>query len=502
MPQNAATASAFDVVGPYIQDEINGYSPRVLDHLISLIQPDKVSSVLDAMAGDGNLSEKIFKYCAEKGVRNPAVTAFEFSQVQADFARMRLANTGATIVWGDILSLRDRGTDVAIAADSYDRVVIKSANHEISRANQADLYSNIYKVLKADGLFVNLGLVFDDEDERDEFRAIARVKDTLAKMLDAAKDRHFLTRAELYTWLHNAGFVDIRTERSFEYRIRSSNVARYYFSGKNGLEADIEHQVAQVRAAQMRRNGRILFERDESLMMLPGEITSARKPTAAEKKGSVYDQYPYDFVRKIETHRALLQSVAAKVPNASSVLDLGCGLGFLFEHLSEKVKKYVGVDISEPFIQACKERYASFPNGTFDVLDLNKGQLPSGTFEVISLINVLYHEGLRPVQLLQRVREALPKDGLLVLSGPISPRSFQMSEGQMRAQLERDGHWEGNEEIFEQIRAANARLLSTHGNYWSAEGIAELLLKLGFSSIESMDNTHFYGQSFLVTARR
>lgn len=90
--------------------------------------------------------------------------------------------------------------------------MINSSNHEILSSDQLDLYRSIFRVLKPGGLFVNLGMLFDDPQERDELREIARVKDTYANMSDLAKNRHFLTRQEFYGWLTEAGFVDIRCE--------------------------------------------------------------------------------------------------------------------------------------------------------------------------------------------------------------------------------------------------------------------------------------------------
>ncbi|MBG1270900.1 hypothetical protein [Nostoc sp. WHI] len=121
-------------------------------------------------------------------------------------------------------------------------------------------------------------MLFDDAEERDELREIAKVKDTFANMTDLTSNRHFLTREELYGWLTEAGFVNIRGEKSFNYNINSSIVAQQYFSDKERIRGDLEHQAAQVRARKMRLNGRIHFDHDTSLMLCPGEITIAQKP--------------------------------------------------------------------------------------------------------------------------------------------------------------------------------------------------------------------------------
>ncbi len=37
---------------------------------------------------------------------------------------------------------------------------------------QLDLYNNIFRVLKPGGMFINLGFLFDDVEERDQFREL------------------------------------------------------------------------------------------------------------------------------------------------------------------------------------------------------------------------------------------------------------------------------------------------------------------------------------------
>lgn len=269
----------FDLVGKYDQDSINGFDPQLIDQMLKLLEPEKAQSVLDAMAGDGNLSQRLYEYCLTHQIRCPKLFVLEYSQVQTEFARHKLAPANAEVIWGDVLTMTSRDSQIPIPDNSFDRVMIKSSNHEIPRSHQLELYQSIYRVLKPGGIFINLGMLFDDPQERDELREIARVKDTYAGMDDLAKNRHFLTRQEFYGWLTNAGFINIQSKQTLNYRINSSIVAQQYFSEDQRLQADLEHQAAQVKAYKMRLNGRIQFDRDVSLMLCPGEITTARKPS-------------------------------------------------------------------------------------------------------------------------------------------------------------------------------------------------------------------------------
>ncbi|MBD2300151.1 MULTISPECIES: class I SAM-dependent methyltransferase [Nostocales] len=268
----------FDLVGKYDQDAINGFDSQLINQIFRLLEPEKAQTVLDAMAGDGNLAHGLYQYCLTHKIDCPKLVVLEYSQVQTKFASNKLAQANAEVIWGDILTMTSRDSHIRIPDNSFDRVMIKSSNHEIPRSYQLELYRSIYRVLKPGGLFVNLGMLFDDPQERDELREIARVKDTYAGMDDLAKNRHFLTREELYGWLTTSGFINVKCEQSFNYRINSSIVAQQYFSEEQRLQADLEHQAAQVRAYRMRLNGRIQFDRNVSLMLCPGEITTARKP--------------------------------------------------------------------------------------------------------------------------------------------------------------------------------------------------------------------------------
>lgn len=197
------------------------------------------------MAGDGNLSRRLYQYCLTHQIQCPKLFVLEYSSVQAQFARTSLADAKAEVMWDDVLTMTARDSGNTIPDSSFDRVMIKSSNHEIPSSYQLDLYRSIFRVLKPGGLFVNLGMLFDDPQERDELREIARVKDTYANMSDLAKNRHFLTKQEFYGWLTEAGFVDIRCEQSFDYNINSSVVAQQYFSPQSRLRADLEHQAAR-----------------------------------------------------------------------------------------------------------------------------------------------------------------------------------------------------------------------------------------------------------------
>src|SRR6266581_291321 len=271
-------ATAYDTVGVYDQDAISGFSAHILNTILRIINPGHVSNILDAMAGNGNLTSRLYDYCERRGLFPPNVTMLEFSRVQCELAKAQLADTPAKVVWCDILTMEDYENNESLPERKFDRVMLKSGNHELPLNQQLDLCKSVFRVLKPKGMFVNLGFLFDDVEERDQFRDIARCKDSLAGMYSAVENRHFLTRDELYTRLQQAGFVDIRCGMQVPYTISSHVVTDAYFSGHQRKDMHAAFQAQQAKALHLRRNGRIHFQGDSSTMILPGEITMARRP--------------------------------------------------------------------------------------------------------------------------------------------------------------------------------------------------------------------------------
>jgi SAM-dependent methyltransferase len=280
--------AAYDVVGRYQQDEINGFTPALIDRMLDAAKLAGVESVLDAMAGDGNLTQRLYAYCQRRGFAAPRITVLELSPVQSEFARGAVSPLGASVLCGDVLAMRDSSTGYVLPGNVFDRVLIKSGSHEIPIHLQPDLYRSIFRVLKPGGIFVNVGLLFDDPAERDEAREIARVKDRLAGMEAAVRNRHFLMREEFYGFLRDAGFDSVGAEGAIQYNIRSQIVAEQYYPPESRMSSDLEFQAAEVRALTLRKNGRIRFEGTGSVLLFPGEITTARKPAAPESKRVVF----------------------------------------------------------------------------------------------------------------------------------------------------------------------------------------------------------------------
>jgi SAM-dependent methyltransferase len=111
--------------------------------------------------------------------------------------------------------------------------------------------------------------------------------------------------------------------------------------------------------------------------------------------------------------RWILQQAMQKVPNASSLLDIGAGAGLLVAEASRRGLLAIGVEPSRSLVDSARQ-----VNG----VDLIQGlfphpQLAGRKFDVISLVDVIEHV-TDPVQMLRECAAALSADGVLIVVTP------------------------------------------------------------------------------------
>jgi SAM-dependent methyltransferase len=397
--------------------------------------------------------------------------------------------------------MTERRATAQMPEASFDRVLIKSSNHEIRWRTCRRCTRSVFRVLRPSGRSSTWASSSTTPSERDELRAIARSKDSLAGMDDAVRNRYFLTREEFYAFLGEAGFVDIRPAGTFDYRIRSAVVAEHYFKPEVRLANDLEFQAAQIKAFHLRTKGKISFDGASSVMLCPGEITVARRPSMAETNARLFREYPMDFLRHVRVHAEMLERAARHVPEGASVLDLGCGIGLLTEHLPSPSLKYLGLDLSREFVEVATRRYASRPGVAFRVADLTAGEIGEQA-DVVTLLNTINVPGLGAVELLRKAGRALRPGGRIVVSGPTSANGWKAVEDQVVRQLESDGKMKGHEAEFKALVEANRRLLVDEGYYCNVEGMVALLKHLGFGKILEARNDLYHGAAYFVVAGR
>ncbi len=126
--------------------------------------------------------------------------------------------------------------------------------------------------------------------------------------------------------------------------------------------------------------------------------------------------------RRLATDRAIAEAVLAGCP--ARVLDLGCGEGWLCRALSAQGVEVLGIDASEPLIEAAQAAGGAFRCLDYAGLQADPGQL--GRFDAVVCNFSLFEERLDP--LLAAVRKLLCVDGLLLIQ-TLHPWQAQGGEG-------------------------------------------------------------------------
>ena len=103
------------------------------------------------------------------------------------------------------------------------------------------------------------------------------------------------------------------------------------------------------------------------------------------------------------------------------VLDLGCGLGLLSQHLARRSDAVLGLDVAEAAVGHARKRAAGIPHLTFgqaDILDLSSGL--DGRFDLVVAADALYYLSPLSDDLLKtlsaRLARLLAPGGVLVLA--------------------------------------------------------------------------------------
>ena len=179
------------------------------------------------------------------------------------------------------------------------------------------------------------------------------------------------------------------------------------------------------------------------------------------------DEHPLDLLPHLRTPAEVFEETTPFIAEGDSVLDLGCGLGFLIEHLQGLRVSYRGIDLRPDVIRFCRSRYGSQAGIEFEVADALELDLGSTRYDVVAVLNLLHLPNIDPVPVLLKAREALGDGGRLIVSGPSS-----------RAKPRRDP-----------------------GYYCSAEGMEALLRHLGFGPALAARPDLCGGRAYLVVVR-
>ena len=171
------------------------------------------------------------------------------------------------------------------------------------------------------------------------------------------------------------------------------------------------------------------------------------------------------------------RDIAHKLSSFSyaSLLDVGCGTGFLIDLLAKQRKaRYVGLDLSSEMIRMAEKKQiqgAKFTCGTADRLPF-----PDGTFGIVTCSQSFHHYPY-PDKAMSEAFRVLKSGGLYILS--------DTGVGGI-------GGWIDNHILFLLSRSGDCHTTNRHG-------IARMMEKAGFVVAESRQISRFI---YTVTGRK
>jgi ubiquinone/menaquinone biosynthesis C-methylase UbiE len=102
--------------------------------------------------------------------------------------------------------------------------------------------------------------------------------------------------------------------------------------------------------------------------------------------------------------------------NDCAVLDVGCGTGLFFSHVTTKAKLVVGVDISRKLLRKAKEQAAVFGNVFVVQADADHLPFKSAFFDFVFSFTVLQNMP-KPSETLNEFKKAIKPHGKVVVTG-------------------------------------------------------------------------------------
>jgi ubiquinone/menaquinone biosynthesis C-methylase UbiE len=129
-----------------------------------------------------------------------------------------------------------------------------------------------------------------------------------------------------------------------------------------------------------------------------------------EKRGTMrhYDQQAtiYDLQYLGEQNAKIEGALSRTEINRNElVLDLGCGTGFLFQHIDESIRLLVGVDISLNVLREAKKRTKNMSNITLIRADADNTPFTNSIFDRVFAITLLQNmpDPLKTISEMKRV---------------------------------------------------------------------------------------------------
>lgn len=145
---------------------------------------------------------------------------------------------------------------------------------------------------------------------------------------------------------------------------------------------------------------------------MKNEVGEKRIALIFNRRAEVYDRHA--VIQQRMAHR-IMQTLEENRVEAGSILELGCGTGYLTQLLSEYFPDagLVGMDLSKRMVATARERTGN--RVRYWVGDVEEEPLGKRCYDLIAA-NAVVHWLQNPESTLQRLADALQPGGFLVLS--------------------------------------------------------------------------------------
>ncbi len=152
-----------------------------------------------------------------------------------------------------------------------------------------------------------------------------------------------------------------------------------------------------------------------------------------EKKSAVMRRYDataqiYDIRYEAEQKTKMKAALKhMKVRSSDIALDVGCGTGLFFSHISDKVAATVGIDISRKNLKIAKQRSRTSSNVLLVLADADDMPFPPDTFDLSFAFTVIQNAP-KPARMVQEIRRVTKQRGQIVVTAlkkVIDPATFE-----------------------------------------------------------------------------
>jgi len=217
-----------------------------------------------------------------------------------------------------------------------------------------------------------------------------------------------------------------------------------------------------------------------------GHFPSSSKWEFDDGVTRVFDDMIARSIPQYQVMRQTVSDVAAefRIPDLA-FLDLGCSRGESLEPLVRRFyggNTFIGVDVSEPMLEAARERFRGQERVEIRKCDL-RSEFPVGPSETCVVLSVLTLQ-FTPInyrqQILERAREAIAPGGAMILVEKVLGSGGRVDDLMVRnyhLTKERNGY--GKDEIERKRLALEGVLVPV-----TAEWNVELLRRAGFSQAD------------------